>query len=268
MKERLDVLLVKRNFAESREKAKAIIMSGNVFVEGQREDKAGTTFSDEVQIEIKGQTLQYVSRGGLKLEKAMANFDVTLVDKVCTDVGSSTGGFTDCMLQNGARKVFAIDVGKGQLAWKLRQDERVVCMEKTNIRYVTPDDLGEQIDFSSIDVSFISLTKVLLPIYNYLKSDGQIVALIKPQFEAGREKVGKKGVVREKSTHYEVIEMVISYALSIGFDVLNLDFSPIKGPEGNIEYLVHLQKTGETKSMEEIEIDWKKVADEAFDTLA
>ena len=268
MKERLDVLLVKRNLAESREKAKAIIMSGNVFEEGQREDKAGTTFSDEVQIEIKGQTLQYVSRGGLKLEKAMANFDVTMTDKICTDVGSSTGGFTDCMLQNGARKVFAIDVGKGQLAWKLRQDERVVCMEKTNIRYVTPEDLGEAIDFSSIDVSFISLTKVLLPIFNYLKPDGQVVALIKPQFEAGREKVGKKGVVREKCTHYEVIEMVISYALSIGFDVLNLDFSPIKGPEGNIEYLVHLQKTGVTKKIEEIDIDWKKVADAAFDTLA
>ena len=168
MKERLDVLLVKRNLAESREKAKAIIMSGNVFVEGQREDKAGTTFSDEVQIEIKGHTLPYVSRGGLKLEKAVANFDVCLEGKVCTDVGASTGGFTDCMLQNGARKVFAIDVGKGQLAWKLRQDDRVICMEKTNIRYVTPEDLGEEIDFSSIDVSFISLTKVLLPIRKYL----------------------------------------------------------------------------------------------------
>ena len=268
MKERLDVLLVKRNLAESREKAKAIIMSGNVFVEGQREDKAGTTFSEEVQIEIKGQTLKYVSRGGLKLEKAMANFDVCLQDTVCTDVGSSTGGFTDCMLQNGARKVFAIDVGKGQLAWKLRQDERVVCMEKTNIRYVTPEDLGEAIDFSSIDVSFISLTKVLLPIYHYLKDDGQVVALIKPQFEAGREKVGKKGVVREKATHYEVIEMVISYALSIGFDVLALDYSPIKGPEGNIEYLVHLKKTGQTNEIEKIGIDWKKVADAAFDALA
>ncbi len=264
MKERLDVLLVKRNLAESREKAKAIIMSGNVFVEGQREDKAGATFSDEVQIEVKGNTLPYVSRGGLKLEKAMANFDVVLQDKVCTDVGSSTGGFTDCMLQNGARKVFAIDVGRGQLAWKLRQDERVVCMEKTNIRYVTQEDLGEWIDFSSIDVSFISLTKVLLPIRNYLKEDGQIVALIKPQFEAGREKVGKKGVVREISTHYEVIEMVLSYAISIGFQVLALDFSPIKGPEGNIEYLVHLQKTDIPQSMENLQIDWKKVADEAF----
>ena len=268
MKERLDVLLVKRNLAESREKAKAIIMSGNVFVEGQREDKAGSMFSDEVQIEVKGQTLQYVSRGGLKLEKAMANFDVKLQDKVCTDVGSSTGGFTDCMLQNGARKVFAIDVGRGQLAWKLRNDERVVCMEKTNIRYVTPEDLGECIDFSSIDVSFISLTKVLLPIRNYLKDDGQIVALIKPQFEAGREKVGKKGVVREKSTHYEVIELVLAYALSIGFEVLALDFSPIKGPEGNIEYLVHLRKTGTIGSLEKIDIDWKSVVESAFEELA
>ena len=268
MKERLDVLLVKRNLAESREKAKAIIMSGNVFVEGQREDKAGTTFSDEVQIEIKGHTLPYVSRGGLKLEKAVANFDVCLEGKVCTDVGASTGGFTDCMLQNGARKLVAIEVGKGQLAWKLRQDDRVICMEKTNIRYVTPEDLGEEIDFSSIDVSFISLTKVLLPIRNYLKEDGQIVALIKPQFEAGREKVGKKGVVREKSTHYEVIEMVLSYALSIGFSVLNLDFSPIKGPEGNIEYLVHLQKTEQTDTIEHVEIDWKQIVENAFSTLA
>ena len=268
MKERLDVLLVKRNLVESREKAKAIIMSGNVFVEGQREDKAGSTFDESVQIEVKGQKLPYVSRGGLKLEKAMANFDVNLQDKVCTDVGSSTGGFTDCMLQNGARKVFAIDVGHGQLAWKLRQDERVVCMEKTNIRYVTPEDLGEKIDFSSIDVSFISLTKVLLPIRNYLKDDGQIVALIKPQFEAGREKVGKKGVVREKSTHYEVIELVVSYALSIGFKVLALDFSPIKGPEGNIEYLVHLQKTDEVGVLSDLKLDWKKVVENAFDTLS
>lgn len=268
MKERLDVLLVKRNLAESREKAKAIIMSGNVFVEGQREDKAGSTFSDEVQIEIKGHTLPYVSRGGLKLEKAMKNFDLDLKDKVCTDVGSSTGGFTDCMLQNGARKVFAIDVGRGQLAWKLRQDERVVSMEKTNIRYVTPEDLGEPIDFSSIDVSFISLTKVLLPIRNYLKEDGEIVALIKPQFEAGREKVGKKGVVREKSTHHEVIEQVISYAVSIGFQVLELEYSPIKGPEGNIEYLVHLKKTEYPVSFSDVEVDLKGVVDAAFADLA
>ena len=268
MKERLDVLLVKRNLAESREKAKAIIMSGNVFVEGQREDKAGSTFSDEVQIEIKGHTLPYVSRGGLKLEKAMNNFELNLKDKVCTDVGSSTGGFTDCMLQNGARKVFAIDVGRGQLAWKLRQDERVVSMEKTNIRYVTPEDLGEPIDFSSIDVSFISLTKVLLPIRNYLKPDGEIVALIKPQFEAGREKVGKKGVVREKSTHHEVIEQVISYAVSIGFRVLELEYSPIKGPEGNIEYLVHLKKTEEPVDIMDVKVDYKHVVDAAFEELA
>lgn len=268
MKERLDVLLVKRNLVESREKAKAIIMSGNVFVEGEREDKAGTTFSDEVQIEIKGHTLPYVSRGGLKLEKAVANFDVDLEGKVCTDVGSSTGGFTDCMLQNGAKKVFAIDVGRGQLAWKLRQDDRVICMEKTNIRYVTPEDLGVRIDFSSIDVSFISLTKVLLPIRNYLKEDGQIVALIKPQFEAGREKVGKKGVVREKSTHHEVIETVVSYAVSIGFKVLNIDFSPIKGPEGNIEYLLHIQKTENAGTLEDVDVDLKSVVDNAFDTLA
>ena len=219
MKERLDVLLVKRNLAESREKAKAIIMSGNVFVEDQREDKAGTTFPEDVKIEVRGHVMPYVSRGGLKLEKAIKNFDVSVEGKVCTDVGSSTGGFTDCMLQNGAVKVFAIDVGRGQLDWKLRQDPRVVCMEKTNIRYVTPEDIGEPVDFSSIDVSFISLTKVLEPIRDYLTEDGEIVALIKPQFEAGREKVGKKGVVREKSTHHEVIEKVTSYAASIGFDV-------------------------------------------------
>ena len=268
MKERLDVLLVKRNLAESREKAKAIIMSGNVFVEGQREDKAGTTFSDEVQIEIKGHTMPYVSRGGLKLEKAIANFDVDLKGKVCTDVGSSTGGFTDCMLQNGARKVFAIDVGRGQLAWKLRQDDRVVCMEKTNIRYVTPEDLGEEIDFSSIDVSFISLTKVLEPIRNYLKPDGEIVALIKPQFEAGREKVGKKGVVREKSTHHEVIKLVTSYAASIGFQILGIEFSPIKGPEGNIEYLVHLKKSEAGSNLPDMEGALYQVVEAAFEALA
>mgnify|MGYP000818607910 CR=1 FL=1 len=267
MKKRLDVLLVKRNLAESREKAKAIIMSGNVFVEGQRGDKAGTTFSDEVQIEIKGHALPYVSRGGLKLEKAVANFDVCLEGKVCTDVGASTGGFTDCMLQNGARKVFAIDVGKGQLAWKLRQDERVICMEKTNIRYVTPEDLGEEIDFSSVDVSFISLTKVLLPIRNYLKEDGQIVALIKPQFEAGREKVGKKGVVRDPAVHKEVIEMVISYAKSISFGVRHLEFSPIKGPEGNIEYLVHLVRLPDGVTEEETNVDVDAVVKSAHDTL-
>lgn len=242
MKERLDVLLVKRGLAVSREKAKAVIMAGNVYVENQKEDKAGTMFQDTVNIEVRGSTLKYVSRGGLKLEKAMTHFGVTLKDKVCMDVGSSTGGFTDCMLQNGAVKVFAIDVGHGQLDWKLRNDERVVCMEKTNIRYVVPEDLGEAADFSSVDVSFISLTKVLLPVYHLLKEDGEVVCLIKPQFEAGREKVGKKGVVRDPEVHKEVIEKVISYGQSIGYAALHLEYSPIKGPEGNIEYLLHLKK--------------------------
>lgn len=266
MKERLDVLLVKRNLAASREKAKAVIMTGNVFVDGQREDKAGASFSEDVRIEVRGHALPYVSRGGLKLEKAMKHFELTVKGKVCTDVGSSTGGFTDCMLQNGAKKVYAIDVGRGQLDWKLRQDPRVVCKEKTNIRYVTPEDLGEPIDFSSVDVSFISLTKVLLPIRNYLVPDGQVVALIKPQFEAGREKVGKKGVVREKSTHMEVITKVTDYAVSIGFRVRALEFSPVRGPEGNIEYLAHLEKTADPETL----IDEKgrmQIVDLAFDTL-
>ena len=266
MKERLDVLLVKRNLAASREKAKAIIMSGIVYVDGQKEDKAGTTFPEEATIEVRGHTLPYVSRGGLKLEKAIKNFDVSVEGKVCTDVGSSTGGFTDCMLQNGAVKVFAIDVGRGQLDWKLRQDPRVVCMEKTNIRYVTPEDIGEPVQFSSIDVSFISLTKVLLPIRNYLTEDGQIVALIKPQFEAGREKVGKHGVVRDKAVHIEVIEMVINYAISIGFEILNLEFSPVKGPEGNIEYLLHFQKHIEG-TYDNIPFTIQNIVDKAHETL-
>ena len=240
-KERLDVLMVQRNLAESREKAKALIMSGIVYVNGQKEDKAGTSFEETVQIEVRGSTLKYVSRGGLKLEKAMSRFGVQLAGKVCMDVGASTGGFTDCMLQNGAVKVYAVDVGHGQLAWKLRNDDRVICMEKTNIRYVTPEDIGDRIEFSSIDVSFISLTKVLGPVKQLLTDEGQVVCLIKPQFEAGREKVGKKGVVREKSVHLEVIEMVMDYARSIGFGILGLEFSPIKGPEGNIEYLLYLQ---------------------------
>ena len=239
--EQLDVLMVQRNLAESREKAKALIMSGIVYVNGQKEDKAGTSFEETVQIEVRGSTLKYVSRGGLKLEKAMSRFGVQLAGKVCMDVGASTGGFTDCMLQNGAVKVYAVDVGHGQLAWKLRNDDRVICMEKTNIRYVTPEDIGDRIEFSSIDVSFISLTKVLGPVKQLLTDNGQVVCLIKPQFEAGREKVGKKGVVREKSVHLEVIEMVSDYARSIGFGILGLEFSPIKGPEGNIEYLLYLQ---------------------------
>jgi len=241
MKERLDVLIFSRGLAESREKAKAIIMSGIVFINGEREDKAGQSFDVDVLIEIKGHTLKYVSRGGLKLEKAMSNFDVTVEGKICMDVGSSTGGFTDCMLQNGAIKVYAVDVGHGQLDWKLRQDERVVVMEKTNMRYVEPKDIADKIDFASIDVSFISLSKILIPVKNLLTEDAQIVCLIKPQFEAGREKVGKKGVVRDKTVHIDVIEKVIEFSISIGFEALNLEFSPVKGPEGNIEYLLHLQ---------------------------
>lgn len=241
MKERLDILLINRNLAPSREKAKAIIMSGNVYVEGQKEDKAGSMFQDTAKIEVRGNTLPYVSRGGLKLEKAMTHFGLTLEGKVCMDVGSSTGGFTDCMLQNGAVKVYAIDVGHGQLDWKLRNDERVVCMEKTNIRYVVPTDIQEPADFSSIDVSFISLTKVLGPVKELLTPEGEIVCLIKPQFEAGREKVGKKGVVRDAKVHQEVIEKVISYGRELGFGIMHLEFSPIKGPEGNIEYLLHLK---------------------------
>ena len=265
-KERLDVLLVSRGLAESREKAKAIIMSGHVYVDGQKEDKAGTSFNDKVNIEVRGNTLKYVSRGGLKLEKAMANFDVTLEGKICMDVGSSTGGFTDCMLQNGAVRVYAVDVGHGQLAWKLRNDERVVCMEKTNIRYVTPDDIPDKIQFSSIDVSFISLTKVLGPVKELLSDDGQIVCLIKPQFEAGREKVGKHGVVRDKAVHLEVINKVIEYAVSIGFEVLNLEFSPVKGPEGNIEYLLHLQKHTEG-IYEHIPFVPQNIVEKAHETL-
>ena len=265
-KERLDILLVNRGLAQSREKAKAIIMSGNVYVNGQKEDKAGSNFNEDAVIEVRGSTLKYVSRGGLKLEKAMENFDVVLEGKTCMDVGSSTGGFTDCMLQNGAVKVYAVDVGHGQLAWKLRNDERVVCMEKTNIRYVTPQDIEDRIDFSSIDVSFISLTKVLGPVKELLTDDGQMVCLIKPQFEAGREKVGKHGVVREPEVHLEVIEMVINYAISIGFEVLNLEFSPVKGPEGNIEYLLHLQRHTEG-TYENVPFEAKDVVDKAHDTL-
>ena len=242
MKERLDILIVNKGLADSREKAKAIIMSGIVYVDGQKEDKAGSMFEETANIEVRGATLKYVSRGGLKLEKAMTHFGVQLKDKICMDVGSSTGGFTDCMLQNGAVKVYAVDVGHGQLDWKLRNDPRVVCMEKTNIRYVVPEDIQEKPAFSSIDVSFISLTKVLGPVRNLLTEDGEIVCLIKPQFEAGREKVGKKGVVRDPAVHEEVIEKVRDFAMSISLEPCHLSFSPIKGPEGNIEYLLHLKK--------------------------
>lgn len=241
MKERLDVLLVKRNLAGSREKAKAIIMSGIVYVDGQKEDKAGTTFPEDVQIEVRGHTLPYVSRGGLKLEKALKCFDVSVEGKVCTDVGSSTGGFTDCMLQNGAVKVYAVDVGYGQLAWSLRTDERVINMERTNIRSVKPEDLSEPVAFFSVDVSFISL-KHIFPVADAICTPDAVgVCLVKPQFEAGREKVGKKGVVRDPATHREVLQMAEGYAMANHFTPAGLDFSPIKGPEGNIEYLMYVQ---------------------------
>lgn len=265
-KERLDVLLVKRGLAESREKAKAVIMTGNVFVDNQREDKAGSTFPEDVPIEVKGAPMKYVSRGGFKLEKAMELWQIPLEDKICMDVGSSTGGFTDCMLQNGAGKVYAIDVGTNQLAWKLRQDERVVSMEKTNIRYVTHENVPDEIAFSSIDVAFISLTKVLIPVRNLLEQGGRVVCLVKPQFEAGREKVGKKGVVREKSVHLEVVCRIMTYALAIGFKIHGLSFSPIKGPEGNIEYLLYIEKVSNGEALAENEeelIEEKKAEFEA-----
>lgn len=243
MKERLDVLLVRQGLAASREKAKAVIMAGCVYVNDQKEDKAGALFDEsKVLIEVRGNTLRYVSRGGLKLEKAIAQFGVELHGKICMDIGASTGGFTDCMLQNGAKKVYCVDVGHGQLAWKLRNDERVVCMEKTNFRYMVPGDIADVLDFASVDVSFISLDKILGPANSLLGPDAQMVCLIKPQFEAGKEKVGKKGVVREPQVHREVIETVFAFALTRGFEILNLDFSPIRGPEGNIEYLMHLKK--------------------------
>lgn len=268
MKERLDILLVKRNLVESREKAKAVIMAGNVFVDGVREDKAGSTFPETASIELKGIPLKYVSRGGFKLEKAILTYGLELKDKVCMDVGSSTGGFTDCMLMNGASKVYAVDVGTNQLAWKLRADERVISMEKTNIRYLTKDDIKEQMDFISIDVAFISLTKVLEPVRELLKDEGEVVCLIKPQFEAGREKVGKKGVVRDEGVHKEVIEKVIIYAVNLGFLIKNLDYSPIKGPEGNIEYLLHLRKHSKpeaanesVESMKDCNMFWSRNAE-------
>ena len=268
MKKRLDVLLVERRLADSREKAKAVIMTGNVFVNGQREDKAGTTFDEEkAQIEIKGHTMKYVSRGGYKLEKAIDVFGVDVRDKVCMDIGSSTGGFTDCMLQNGAVKVFAVDVGRGQLDWKLRQDERVISMEKTNIRYVKPEDIGESVPFASVDVSFISLGLVLPAARELLTADGRMVCLIKPQFEAGREKVGKKGVVRDPAVHIEVIEKVIGIADQLHFKVLGLDYSPIKGPEGNIEYLIYLEKRPEDEMILHEKVDAKWVVEQSHTSL-
>ena len=242
-KERLDVLLVQQGLANSRELAKAYIMAGTVYVDGQKEDKAGTKVAVTAKLEVKGNQMKYVSRGGYKLEKAMDVFGIRLDGKICLDIGASTGGFTDCMLQNGASKVYAIDVGYGQFAWKLRNDERVVCLEKTNVRYVTHEQVPDEGDFASIDVSFISLTKVLPAVLGVLGEKGQLVCLIKPQFEAGREKVGKKGVVRDSSVHREVIEMIVEYVRTQSLGILGLDFSPIKGPEGNIEYLIYLDKS-------------------------
>ena len=262
MKTRLDVYLFENNLAESREKARSIIMAGNVYVNNQKADKAGYQVKDDDTVEVRGKLNPYVSRGGLKLEKAILNFGVDLKEKVCMDIGASTGGFTDCMLQNGAVKVFSVDVGYGQLAWKLRQDERVVNMERTNIRNVTKEDIGTKIDFASIDVSFISL-KLVLPVAKELLSDcGEILCLIKPQFEAGRDKIGKKGVVRDINVHYEVVESITEFCKSIDLYPKNLSFSPIKGPEGNIEYLLHL-----TKNQTQFDEDIKKVVDESHQAL-
>ncbi|ONI37687.1 rRNA methyltransferase [Candidatus Epulonipiscium fishelsonii] len=239
LKERLDVLIFKKGLAESRERAKAYIMAGVVYVDGQKEDKAGLKISEKSNIEVR-QKMKYVSRGGFKLEKAVSSFKISLDEKICMDVGASTGGFTDCMLQEGAKKVYAIDVGYGQLAWKLRQDERVVCLEKTNMRYITADTIKDKIDFCSIDVSFISLTKILPSVKPLLANSGTVVALIKPQFEAGREQVEKNGVVRSPKVHEQVINMICENVQNMGFKILGLDFSPIKGPEGNREYLIYL----------------------------
>jgi len=240
---RLDVALTEQGLAPSREKAKAVIMAGQVYVNNQKVDKPGTEIKPEDTVEVRGNTLKYVSRGGLKLEKAMQVFPITLDGKICMDVGASTGGFTDCMLQNGAVKVYSIDVGYGQLAWKLRCDERVVNLERTNFRYVTAEQVPDAIDFASVDVSFISLSHILPVLHTLLKADGQAVCLIKPQFEAGKEKVGKKGVVRDTAVHVEVVDRIIKLALENGYAVKGLDFSPVKGPEGNIEYLIYLQKS-------------------------
>ncbi len=268
MKERLDVLLVRQGLAESREKAKAVIMAGCVYVNDQKEDKAGAMFDEaKVSLEVRGNTLRYVSRGGLKLEKAIEVFCVQLDGKVCMDIGASTGGFTDCMLQNGAKKVYSVDVGHGQLAWKLRNDERVVCMEKTNFRYMTPEDVSEPIEFASVDVSFISLDKILGPAYQLLTPDAQMVCLIKPQFEAGKDKVGKKGVVRDPQVHREVIESVFAFTAASGFEILKLDFSPIRGPEGNIEYLMHLGKAAQGEREAQDPALVQEVVERAHQTL-
>ncbi len=267
-KERLDVLLVQQGLATSRELAKAYIMAGNVYVDGQKEDKAGTKVAVNAALEVKGNQMKYVSRGGYKLEKAVDEFGISLDGKICLDIGASTGGFTDCMLQNGASKVYAIDVGYGQFAWKLRNDERVVCLEKTNVRYVTHEQVPDEGDFASIDVSFISLTKVLPAVLGVLGEKGQLVCLIKPQFEAGREKVGKKGVVRDINVHKEVIEMIANYVRAQNLGILGLSFSPIKGPEGNIEYLIYLDKSQTGMTEEEVQAKLEEVVTESHKILS
>ena len=267
VKKRLDVLLTERNLADSRSKAQAVIMSGLVYVDGQKADKPGVSYDETVEIEVRGAACPYVSRGGLKLEKALRDFGVKTEGCVCSDSGASTGGFTDCLLQHGAKKVFAIDVGYGQLDWKLRNDPRVVCMEKTNIRYVVPEDLEGPAAFSSIDVSFISLTKVLPAVLGVMKEDGQLVCLIKPQFEAGREKVGKNGVVKDIAVHKEVILMIADYAMANGLGVMGLDFSPIKGPKGNIEYLIYLDKKQPGATKEEVHTWVEEIAAKSHEVL-
>ncbi len=262
---RLDVALVEQGFAESREKAKALIMAGVVYVNNQKSDKAGNTVKADDTIEVRGETLRYVSRGGLKLEKAVKVFDFNLENKICADIGASTGGFTDCMLQNGAQKVYAIDVGYGQLAWKLRTDERVINLERTNFRYVTREQIPDMLDFASVDVSFISLSLILPVLYTLLKDGGESVCLIKPQFEAGKENVGKKGVVRDKNIHIMVIEKIISIIKDNNFSLLGLDFSPIKGPEGNIEYLCHIKKTDTVELL--CEISAQEVVEKSYEAL-
>lgn len=255
-KVRLDNLIVQKGITESREKAKALIMAGQIYIDNQKCDKAGQMVDPEkANVELRGETLKYVSRGGLKLEKAMSRFPINLEGKVCMDIGASTGGFTDCMLQNGAKKVFAVDVGYGQFAWKLRQDPRVQNMERTNIRYVEKEQIGEDLDFASIDVSFISLKLVLPVAKKLLSDDGEVVALIKPQFEAGREQVGKKGVVKDPDVHFSVVRNIVDFALGLDFSVEGLEFSPIKGPEGNIEYLMYIKNNGEKKEISDAFIE-------------
>lgn len=266
MKKRLDILVTERGLAESREKAKTLIMAGQVYVDGQKADKPGDTFSEDAAVEVRGKGLPYVSRGGLKLEKAMREFGLQLQGRTCMDIGASTGGFTDCMLQNGAQRVYSVDVGYGQLAWSLRTDPRVVNLERTNARYLTREQVPEEIDFFSVDVSFISLTLILPAVRPLLAEHGQAVCLIKPQFEAGREKVGKKGVVRDKAVHEEIIEKIRSFALENGFSVLGLTFSPVKGPEGNIEYLIYLERS-EAPSQGEQVLSAQQVVEESHRAL-